>query len=159
MDSKYLKDLEEEIKERKTDNLNYYDLNLPSMKKKKEEKENSDMEQSQNQYEQEEEIEPEQEQDIEQEQEQEQEQELEQEQEQEQEQNDIDEQSQNNNNLEEDEDNDIVNEGIKSLVSDENKKIEKNEEKINYDLPEINMPKTNSKISNIISVNSFSVCQ
>ena len=89
------------------------------------------------------------------------EEEIEQEQEQEieQEQNDLEQSQNNNNNFEEEEDNDIVNEGIKSIVSDENQKIEKNEENINYDLQEMNEPKTNSKFPNLISMNSFSVCQ
>ena len=146
MDSNYIKNLEEEIKKRKAEND--FQMNLPKLNKEKEEMENSDNEQSQNQYEQEEEVE----------QEQEQEPENEQENEQGQEQNDI-EQTPNNNNFEEEEDNDLVNEGIKSIVSDENQKIEKNEENINYDLQEINEPKTNSKFPNLISMNSFSVCQ
>ena len=146
MDSNYIKNIEEEIKKRKAEND--FQMNLPKLNKEKEEMENSDNEQSQNQYEQEEEVE----------QEQEQEPENEQENEQGQEQNDI-EQTPNNNNFEEEEDNDLVNEGIKSIVSDENQKIEKNEENINYDLQEINEPKTNSKFPNLISMNSFSVCQ
>ena len=141
MDSKYLKDLEEEIKQKKAEND--FQMNLPKTNKEKEEIENSEIEHSQNQYEQEEEIEQDQEQEVEQEQEQ----------------NDLEQSQNNNNNFEEEEDNDIVNEGIKSIVSDENQKIEKNIENIDYDLQELNEPKTNSKFPNLISMNSFSVCQ
>ena len=141
MDSKYLKELEEEIKQKKGEND--FLMNLPKTNKEKEEIENSEIEHSQNQYEQEEEMEEDQEQEVEQEQEQ----------------NDIEQSQKNNNNFEEEEDNDLVNEGIKSLVSDENQKIEKNIENINYDLQEMNEPKTNSKFPNLISMNSFSVCQ
>ena len=137
MDSKYINDLEEKIKTKKEEND--YQINLQN--KEKEEIDNSDMEQSQNQFEQEEEIEQEQEPEIEQEQ------------------NDFDHSQNNNNNLEIEEDNDLVNEGIKSIVSDENQKIEKNEENINYDLQGINEPKIDSKFPNLISMNSFSVCQ
>ena len=138
MDSNYLKALEEEIQKRKEDNN--FQMNIPNKKNENEEKENSENEQSQNQYEQEEEIEQEQEQEQEN---------------QEQEKNEL-EQSQSNNNFEEDEDNDLVNEGIKSIVSDQN---QKHEENINYDLQGINEPKSNSKFPNLISMNSFSVCQ
>ena len=141
MDSKYLKELEEEIKQKKAEND--FQMNLPKTNKEKEEIENSEIEHSQNQYEQEEEIEQDQEQEVEQEQEQ----------------NDLEQSQNNNNNFEEEEDNDIVNEGIKSIVSDENQKIEKNIENIDYDLQEMNEPKTNSKFPNLISMNSFSVCQ
>ena len=137
MDSKYIKDLEEEIKTKKEEND--YQINLQN--KEKEEIDNSDMEQSQNQFEQEEEIEQEQEPELDQEQ------------------NDFDHSQNNNNNLEIEEDNDLVNEGIKSIVSDENQKIEKNEENINYDLQGNNEPKIDSKFPNLISMNSFSVCQ
>ena len=136
MDSKYIKDLEEEIKKKKEDND--YHIALQS-KDKEEEIDNIDMGHSQNQYEQEEEIEQEQEPEVEQ--------------------NDLEQNQSNNNNFEEEEDNDIVNEGIKSIVSDENQKIEKNEENINYDLQEINEQKMDSKFPNLISMNSFSVCQ
>ena len=146
MDSNYVKELEEEIKKRKAEND--FQFNLAQINNQKIEKENSDLAESQHQFEQEEEIE----------QEHEQEQEQEQDQDQDQEQNEF-EKSQNNNNFEEEEDNDLVNEGIKSLVSDDNKKNEQNEENINYDLQDINEPKTNSKFQNIISMNSFSVCQ
>ena len=140
MDSNYVKDLEEEIKKSKAENNLQFDID--QMNDQKGENENSDLAQSQHQFEQEEEIEQEQEQ----------------EQDQDQDQNEF-EQSQNNNNFEEEEDNDLVNEGIKSLVSDDNKKNEQIEENINYDLQEMNEPKTNSKFPNLISMNSFSVCQ
>ena len=138
MDSKYIKDLEEEIKKKKEEN----DFKIQNKEKEEiDNLDNLDIDQSPNQYEQEEEIEQEQEQEIEQEQ------------------NDLEQSQNNNNNFEEEEDNDIVNEGIKSIVSDENQKIEKNEENINYDLQEMNEPKMNSKFPNLISMNSFSVCQ
>ena len=138
MDSKYIKNLEEEIKKKKEEN----DFKIQNKEKEEiDNLDNLDIDQSPNQYEQEEEIEQEQEQEIEQEQ------------------NDLEQSQNNNNNFEEEEDNDIVNEGIKSIVSDENQKIEKNEENINYDLQEMNEPKMNSKFPNLISMNSFSVCQ
>ena len=143
MDSNYVKELEEEIKKRKAEND--LQFNLAQINNQKVENDNSDLAESQHQFEQEEEIEQEHEQD--------------QEQDQDQEQNEFEKSQNNNNNFEEEEDNDLVNEGIKSLVSDDNKKIEQNEENINYDLQDINEPKTNSKFPNLISMNSFSVCQ
>lgn len=148
MDSNYVKELEEEIKKRKAENE--FQFNLANMENQKEEIENSDNEQSQDQNEQEEDNDQEQEQ------------------EQDQEQNDLDQgQNNDNNNYEEEEDNDLVNEGIKSVVSDEhhdeNKlnllKNEQNDENINYELPELNEPKANQKFPNLIQMSSFSVCQ
>ena len=150
MDSNYVKELEEEIKKRKAENE--FQFNLANIENQKEEVENSDNEQSQDQNEQEEDNDQEQEQ----------------EQEQDQEQNDLDQgQNNDNNNFEEEEDNDIVNEGIKSIVSDENRdenklnllKNEQNDENINYELQELNEPKTNQKFPNLIQMSSFSVCQ
>ena len=144
MDSQYVKELEEEIKKRKEEND--FQFNLAKINNQKGEVENSDITQSQHQFDQEENVEHEQEQDPEQ--------------------NEFEQSQNNNNNFEEDEDNDLVNEGIKSIVSDENHEenkldlIKNNQnEKINYDLQEMGEPKSNSKFPNLIPMNSFSVCQ
>jgi len=143
-----LKEIEEEIKKRRAEND--FQFNLANVENQKEDIENSDNDQSQDQNEQEEDNDQEQEQ------------------EQNQEQNDLDQgQNNDNNNYEEEEDNDLVNEGIKSIVSDENHdenklnllKNEQNDENINYELQELNEPKTNQKFPNLIQMSSFSVCQ
>ena len=134
MDSNYLKDLEEEIQKRKAEaELQFNQANLNSQK--------LDSKNSEQEYEHQSNAGSEK--NLEQEQE-----ELE-------------------NNFEEEEDNDIVNEGIKSL-SDENKvgnkmnfdlNEEKNGENINYEIQDMNEPKMDSNIPNIISMNQSGICQ
>ena len=134
MDSNYLKELEEEIQKRKAEaELQFNQANINSQK--------IDSKNSEQEYEHQSEVE--QENNLEQEQE-----EVE-------------------NNLEEEEDNDMVNEGIKSLT-DENKEEnkmnfdlneEKNGENINYEIQDINEPKIESNIPNIISMNQSGICQ
>ena len=134
MDSNYLKELEEEIQKRKAEaELQFNQANINSQK--------IDSKNSEQEYEHQSEVE--QENNLEQEHE-----EVE-------------------NNLEEEEDNDMVNEGIKSLT-DENKEEnkmnfdlneEKNGENINYEIQDINEPKIDSNIPNIISMNQSGICQ
>ena len=134
MDSNYLKELEEEIQKRKAEaELQFNQANLNSQK--------LDSKNSEQEYEHQSNADSEK--NLEQEQE-----ELE-------------------NNFEEEEDNDIVNEGIKSL-SDENKvgnkmnfdlNEEKNGENINYEIQDMNEPKMDSNIPNIISMNQSGICQ
>ena len=134
MDSNYLKELEEEIQKRKAEaELQFNQANLNSQK--------LDSKNSEQEYEHQSNAGSEK--NLEQEQE-----ELE-------------------NNFEEEEDNDIVNEGIKSL-SDENKvgnkmnldlNEEKNGENINYEIQDMNEPKMDSNIPNIISMNQSGICQ
>ena len=134
MDSNYLKELEEEIQKRKAEaELQFNQANINSQK--------IDSKNSEQEYEHQSEVE--QENNLEQEHE-----EVE-------------------NNLEEEEDNDMVNEGIKSLT-DENKEEnkmnfdlneEKNGENINYEIQDINEPKIESNIPNIISMNQSGICQ
>ena len=133
MDSNYLKELEEEIQKRKAEaelQFNQANINTQKLDSKNSEQENVHQSEAE-------------EKNLEQEQE------------------DLE------NNLEEEEDNDIVNEGIKSLTDenkDENKmnfdlNEEKNGENINYEIQDINEPKIDSNIPNIISMNQSGICQ